>query len=285
MHLNITDFLTTNTPIDSAGTYDGMTYLIAYSHHYSWINVVRGFNAFGLTISIITLVLVLSRFRHREFKEVISFRLSATIAFGDILCSMASLMLSSSALIKSASERTMRGIFWLWFLGIGLMTIATACIATDLYLAVIRRFTRLAKFIGRWYELVTFTLAIVITQPVLYMYITLVYVPQAQSLIIFDHSAKSIRTKAWLIYIWIVIAILWCLIVSAMVAAKVFPIWKRATGDSFNIISSSEGIVNNPEPTPHQYAMQTQPARGRTDLRLLDGDYNNGPVGKCVPGG
>ncbi|KAJ1918665.1 hypothetical protein H4219_002468 [Mycoemilia scoparia] len=115
------------------------------------------------------------------------------------------------------------------------MVFATCCIATHLYFTAILNRSKLARKLSRWYELVAWALAIIITQPMFYIYKDIFEISEIQSLVIVDGSKKDIRTKAWLIYVWMALGILWCLAVCTMVVFKLLPIWRRTAAEiSFN---------------------------------------------------
>ncbi|KAJ1918664.1 hypothetical protein H4219_002467 [Mycoemilia scoparia] len=218
--------------LQPSGNLGKYVYLAIYTKQFQWVETLHAFNIASIILSSITILIVVCCIRHRDFVDRPSFRLSASIAFGDICYSLGHILLYNTSVDEpNMEESKLRAMFWLWFFGLGLMVFSTTCITLHLHLTAVLNKPLLAIRLSSWYEVFAWTVSFAVSQPLFYIYVKLLQVPTFRTVVLIETSKKSIRAKAWFIYIWMAIALVYCLIVCILVVERLFPIWRRSTAE------------------------------------------------------
>ncbi|KAJ1912773.1 hypothetical protein H4219_005475 [Mycoemilia scoparia] len=222
-------------------------YKAQYASAGAGAEVVYVFNIISLVLSFIVLVTVVCHFRNRGFSERPSFRLSGSIALADILHSVMMILMHQTDVVVKLSPMQLR-IVWFFVLG-SLFTslFITDCIALQLHLTVIYKKERLAKKLNPWYELIGWTLGFVTVHPILYICQDLNWFNGPNALIFVDTSVQAITLKIWAMYIWLLLGILYCMVISIMVGIQLMSMLKgtRRTPMNFREGGGGGGSRNN----------------------------------------
>ncbi|KAJ1957897.1 hypothetical protein GGI12_004890 [Dipsacomyces acuminosporus] len=222
-----------------------------------WAILGFGFNITSIVLSFFVIfAVVLCCVRNKQFYKITSFRLSAWIAFCDIVYSSCGLCTYHNHYMSTLGEMHLRTIHWFMSASILSFAFITACIAFHLILTVLTRKPHLAKRIEPFYELVSILLGFFITHPFLYLYKRVLWLSKMQVFFIASERWKIVRDSWLTMWGWMFLCVLFVTIVSLM-------IYKKMVQSLYN----TQQFTNYPEPMEDASSGMTITEERMKDIR------------------
>ncbi|KAJ1910592.1 hypothetical protein H4219_006172, partial [Mycoemilia scoparia] len=195
----------------------------------------------SITMSCIIFVTVMFHIRQRSFKERPSFRLSASIAIGNICLSAVLIAIHPHGVIEAFSDVQLRLLLWVSFAGIACSIFVPSFIAFHLHLTVVLRKARLARKLSKYYELAAWFICFITTHQIMYIGNKIAIIENFRTIIMIDKTNLIITLKIWSIIIWMVIAIVYCIVVCVLVTIRCIPLLRSKHPDQRIILPEGSG--------------------------------------------
>ncbi|KAJ1918668.1 hypothetical protein H4219_002471 [Mycoemilia scoparia] len=251
MGINIVDLLkltegevTPDTVKTSSFSIDGIGYIkVIYVNLGNWSAAGYALSIGSIVCSIAVIGIVLAHMRTaRRFCERPSFRLSASLAFSDILCALYQILLYQfPSIFEHSTERVVRCLHFMMQLGIMSFIFLTLCIVMQLNMVVVLNKPGLARKISPWYELVAWTISIAIASTALYIFKSMKWVAPLKCLAFITSSKQAMTTGLVLVYLPNMIGILICTVTCIVIVMKLWPMWRVNGKSRLRFLRAPEG--------------------------------------------
>ncbi|KAJ1914155.1 hypothetical protein H4219_004909, partial [Mycoemilia scoparia] len=199
------------------------------------------FTIISLTMSCIIFVTVMFHIRQRSFKERPSFRLSASIAIGNICLSAVLIAVDPHGVLETFTALQLRLLLWVSFAGIACSIFVPSFIAFHLHLTVVLGKARLARKLSKYYELAAWFICFITTHQIMYIGNKIAIIENLQMIIMIDKTNLIITLKIWSIIIWMVIAIVYCIVVCVLVTIRCIPLLRSKHPDQRIVLPEGSG--------------------------------------------
>ncbi|KAJ1918673.1 hypothetical protein H4219_002476 [Mycoemilia scoparia] len=278
---------------NSTGLMDGgWAYRVIFVPQPPLTDIAKGFDIAGLVLSFCVLMTVIYRAFKIDIFERPSFRLSASIAIGNILCLLSEVILTTDRLTKGKSSTSLKVLVWLRIFGIAVFVFATMFIAFHLHMTILLNKSLLARKLNKFYELITWTLCAIIASPAFYGYKETLRHPDMGIVFHVDKTLGHMRMVSILIYVWMIVAIGYCTIISIVVMVRLVPslrrVWilerwkhrleKKIDTNEYNLQQTRQlgsDNVGDPRPESKKRSRILGGSRGRGDIEAGNGNYNH----------
>ncbi|KAJ1918363.1 hypothetical protein H4219_002644 [Mycoemilia scoparia] len=223
----------------------GNVYKVVYGLTNGNIKATFCLNILGMVLSTNVIMAVAWLIRRPQFKGRPSFRLSATIAFYNIVCMISAVVLYHPEATEGISEIRLRTILWFRTFGVAGFVLTIVMIAVHLHLTVILDKHRLAKRLNPYFEVIVLILSIIISQPEFYIHDGVERHPDGNVIINIDNSWGSMRFQLFMMYSWILLGIVYCTVICCMVVLKLVTVWRRVKDTTPNFPEGLATSANN----------------------------------------
>ncbi|KAJ1918663.1 hypothetical protein H4219_002466 [Mycoemilia scoparia] len=178
-----------------------------------------------------------------------SFRLSASLAVADSLFALCMIIWHTDSIMDRMKGRHLRALMFMYSCSHNAFVFTTCCIAFHLHLTVIYNKHRFAKKISKFYELIAWSLTILVSQLFFYFFEDVVRIKQYSIIAVTSSSGRKLLIQFWMLYVWNIIGLVYCFVICSWVALRLLPIWTRLNSDRLRIPEASNGKSSSA--TPH----------------------------------
>ncbi|KAJ1674064.1 hypothetical protein EV182_004038, partial [Spiromyces aspiralis] len=186
-----------------------------------------------------------------------SFCISASLAVSAALFSLARLILLSKSTMRGTSSAGARFVLWIMYASSLAFVMLTTSVVLQLHFNILLRKPHIAQAMNRWSEAVCWGFSAIITHPILYNYGTLVWDEAFKSVRILQPTSSFVGVMWATNYMWMASAIAYCIVVSALISVRLWPMWSRMRSlDSEDTIHPT-GMAHNFEKSRHHSYMQS----------------------------
>ncbi|KAJ1918656.1 hypothetical protein H4219_002459 [Mycoemilia scoparia] len=220
----------------------GMYYTAVHARITGLIQTIQALSILNILLCSIVVGTVIFYARKHDMIDRVSFRLSASIAIADTLYSIIQLIVNDEKFTDKLSEMQLRTLFFFHLSSYNVLVFTTACIAFHLHLTALLNKQKLARKFSPWYELISWSISIIIAHPMFYVYNRCLKIKGLNIIIMADYSLVRIRIIVWLMYGWCAMALLYCLFVCILVIVRLMPVWKQV---NCNVLMLPEGGREN----------------------------------------
>ncbi|KAJ1678846.1 hypothetical protein EV182_003241, partial [Spiromyces aspiralis] len=204
-------------------------YKVFYDQCYYRSSVAyQALNIIALCICCIVMLTVLLTFRRPSFSGRTAYRLSGTIVAYSMLPVATRLLYFRDNYTANQNQGILRLYLFLETFGIAGFVFSTACIAFHLHLTMVLEKFRLARAMHPWYELIVLPVAAIIAHPEFYIYEVVQRHKRSIVLVIVDKSWSHLRFQLYMMYCWMLLAIVYSVIVCGWVTVRLISIRKRS---------------------------------------------------------
>ncbi|KAJ1918650.1 hypothetical protein H4219_002453 [Mycoemilia scoparia] len=234
-----------------------------------WVYVEFALDITSIVLSVVVIAIVVSLFFiKREVALRPSFRLSAWIAAMDIIMSSAKIVKLFNEYMSKIPVGHVKFInFALMFTSVAFVFL-TDCIVLQLQLAVLHNKGHIAAMLNPYYEAVSILAAFIVTQPTLYVFKDVVWLPEYQIIYTSTSNSEGIRIMWGTFMAWMVGGIGYMLIICFFLVLKLMPML---------IGMKTKKVFNHPEPSKEQIEQSRSSSRTLGMLRKRFGRNKKDP--------
>ncbi|KAJ1675003.1 hypothetical protein EV182_002133 [Spiromyces aspiralis] len=193
----------------------------------------------SIVLSSITIVVVLYLLWRRHIYGHISFRLSLTIALADLVYAIVQCCYNNTHIIQSLTPAKVRVLLLFHLMSLGVFVFSSTCIAFHLHMTSILNCQKITATLSPYYELASWVVAFIFSQPLLYIGDAAV-IPDSGLVLLIESSRRKMCVHATLIYMVVLLCIPYCFAVCVMVLARVLSFWRKAHSGSEDIINPKD---------------------------------------------
>ncbi|KAJ1918470.1 hypothetical protein H4219_002564 [Mycoemilia scoparia] len=196
----------------------------------AWSNVGYVLSIVSIVCSLLVIGTVLAHISHHGIRERPSFRLSASLAISDILCSVFQILVFQFPnIFSNASEKSIRGFIYMFQAGLVSFVYLTSCIVIQLILTVAMNKHWLARKISPWYEVVAWPLSMITASSSMVAFDHIKWLKAFNSLVFIDQTKQKMMTTIGGVYSINLFCILVCSITCIIICFKIWPVWSTSS--------------------------------------------------------
>ncbi|KAJ2899459.1 hypothetical protein GGI21_000116 [Coemansia aciculifera] len=195
-----------------------------------WVMAIQSLAIVSLISSAVVLIVVAHiAYRHSKYLQRLSLRVSGYVALGDLLSSIAQIIMLQNNLMMEQTESGLRFILWLSMFSTLLFVFLTLSISIQLHLSTLTNI-RVAAYmrLERWYVPASVVLAAVLPAIAVAQMRGIFWVPYMHA---FSWPAESWvrRLVLWMCnYVWVVLTIAYCSGVSLLLSLRIWAMWRSS---------------------------------------------------------
>ncbi|KAJ1673395.1 hypothetical protein EV182_005319 [Spiromyces aspiralis] len=211
----------------AVGEIDGLIFKVIHANFGHKDHAVVAFSGISIILSTIVIVGVITHIFYIDARKCVYFRISATLAFCNIVYGLVQILLFDNKLTNRLTDIQLRSLYFLYLVSLCSIILNTCCIALHLHLTTITTNLRIAIRISPFYELMSWTIAGIICHPVFYTFYQMKKIPISGAIVIFEKSWSDFYRHITCISCFYILGLVYCAYVCIEVIHRLLPIWIR----------------------------------------------------------